>query len=142
MIIQHNMNSMNSRGNLEKLSSVRRINSSDDAAGLNISDKMRSQIRGLTAQVRDAYGIGNYIQTGDIRLCSRGNGNNHAAHNSRYGRGSGSLSLYLVRGFIRRGCDNYYRIKLWRKRKRSDKRHDLGSRKHEYKRHKDRKRGS
>ena len=60
MIIQHNLQAMNANRQLnvstqqetksaEKLSSGYQINSSaDDAAGLKISEKMRSQIRGLT----------------------------------------------------------------------------------------------
>ena len=59
MIIQHNMMAMNANNsikmenkklaaNTEKLSSGFRINrSADDAAGLSISEKMRTQIRGL-----------------------------------------------------------------------------------------------
>ena len=59
MIVQHNMQAMNSNRQLgittnaqakstEKLSSGYRINrAGDDAAGLTISEKMRSQIRGL-----------------------------------------------------------------------------------------------
>ena len=59
MIIQHNLSAMNANrqlnvnvGNkqkaMEKLSSGYRINrAADDAAGLGISEKMRSQIRGL-----------------------------------------------------------------------------------------------
>lgn len=59
MIIQHNMSAMNTKRQLnitvdnkqkamEKLSSGYRINrAADDAAGLGISEKMRSQIRGL-----------------------------------------------------------------------------------------------
>ena len=60
MIVQHNLASMNANRNLkvstgslgkstEKLSSGFKINrAADDAAGLTISEKMRSQIRGLT----------------------------------------------------------------------------------------------
>ena len=60
MIVQHNLASMNADRNLkvstgsigkstEKLSSGFKINrAADDAAGLTISEKMRSQIRGLT----------------------------------------------------------------------------------------------
>ncbi len=60
MVVQHNMASMNANRNLsvstgsikkstEKLSSGYKINrAADDAAGLTISEKMRSQIRGLT----------------------------------------------------------------------------------------------
>lgn len=59
MVINHNMTAVNAAGNYgrissdtakvsEKLSSGYRINrSSDDAAGLSISEKMRYQIRGL-----------------------------------------------------------------------------------------------
>lgn len=60
MVITHNMASMNANrqlditagraaGSAEKLSSGYRINrAADDAAGLQISEKMRRQIRGLT----------------------------------------------------------------------------------------------
>ena len=59
MVVQHNLSAMNTNRQLgivtsaqststEKLSSGYRINrSADDAAGLSISEKMRSQIRGL-----------------------------------------------------------------------------------------------
>jgi flagellin len=59
MIIQHNLLALNTNNNMkkvnkrrsksmEKLSSGFRINqAADDAAGLTISEKMRSQIRGL-----------------------------------------------------------------------------------------------
>lgn len=59
MVVQHNMAAMNANRMLsgvasaqskstEKLSSGYRINrAADDAAGLSISEKMRSQIRGL-----------------------------------------------------------------------------------------------
>ena len=59
MVVQHNMSAMNANRNLgvttgmqakssEKLSSGYKINrAADDAAGLTISEKMRSQIRGL-----------------------------------------------------------------------------------------------
>ena len=59
MVVQHNLTAMNANRNLgavtdaqakstEKLSSGYRINrAADDAAGLTISEKMRSQIRGL-----------------------------------------------------------------------------------------------
>ncbi|WP_051638643.1 flagellin N-terminal helical domain-containing protein [Butyrivibrio sp. NC2002] len=70
MIIQHNIASMNAQRMLqttttrqkksaEKLSSGYRINrSSDDAAGLSISEKMRRQIRGLTrASINNDDGI-------------------------------------------------------------------------------------
>ncbi len=60
MVVQHNITSMNANrqlgivgGNVakatEKLASGYRVNkAADDAAGLSISEKMRSQIRGLT----------------------------------------------------------------------------------------------
>src|SRR5574344_2530146 len=59
MVINHNMSSLyadrvlgisnsNIQGNIEKLSSGERINrAGDDASGLAVSEKMRSQIRGL-----------------------------------------------------------------------------------------------
>ena len=59
MVVQHNLTAMNSNRMLgvttstqakstEKLSSGYKINrAADDAAGLSISEKMRSQIRGL-----------------------------------------------------------------------------------------------
>ena len=59
MVVQHNLIAMNSNRQLgvitssqsksaEKLSSGYKINrAADDAAGLKISEKMRSQIRGL-----------------------------------------------------------------------------------------------
>ena len=62
MVINHNLSSMfssrmegiNAKGvqsSVEKLSSGQRINNaSDDAAGLAISEKMRTQIRGLIKQ--------------------------------------------------------------------------------------------
>ena len=65
MIIQHNITSMftnrqlnintrNSASSTEKLSSGYRINkAADDAAGLTISEKMRSQIRGLNQASRN-----------------------------------------------------------------------------------------
>lgn len=66
MIIQHNMSAMNTHRQLgfnntqaskymEKLSSGFRVNrASDDAAGLAISEKMRSQIRGMEQAARNA----------------------------------------------------------------------------------------
>lgn len=59
MVVQHNLSAMNTNRQLgivtdsmskstEKLSSGYRINrAADDAAGLSISEKLRSQIRGL-----------------------------------------------------------------------------------------------
>ena len=80
MIIQHNIAAVNSyrnlsknqsalSKNLEKLSSGFRINrSADDAAGLAISEGMRSKINGLdqaTANAKDAVGL---IQTAEGAL--------------------------------------------------------------------------
>lgn len=80
MIIQHNIAGINSSRNktitegkmkksLEKLSSGYRINrAGDDAAGLAISETMRSQIRGLDQAMRNTNdGIG-LTQTGDGAL--------------------------------------------------------------------------
>ncbi len=80
MIIQHNIAGMNSSRNkgitegkmkksLEKLSSGYRINrAGDDAAGLAISELMRSQIRGLNQAMKNTNdGIG-LTQTGDGAL--------------------------------------------------------------------------
>jgi len=65
MIINHNLNAMNSHRNLvfnniqsgkssEKLSSGYRINrAADDAAGLSISEKMRSQIKAMNQGMRN-----------------------------------------------------------------------------------------
>ena len=80
MVIQHNIaannayrnlssNASNGQKNLEKLSSGYRINrSADDAAGLAISEKMRSKINGLdhaSANASDAIGL---IQTAEGAL--------------------------------------------------------------------------
>jgi len=80
MVIQHNIaannayrnlssNASNGQKNLEKLSSGFRINrSADDAAGLAISEQMRSKINGLdqaTANANDAIGL---IQTAEGAL--------------------------------------------------------------------------
>ena len=80
MVIQHNIaannayrnlsaNASNGQKNLEKLSSGYRINrSADDAAGLAISEQMRSKINGLdqaTANANDAIGL---IQTAEGAL--------------------------------------------------------------------------
>lgn len=66
MIINHNLNAMNSHRNLtfnnvqqgkssEKLSSGYRINrAADDAAGLSISEKMRAQIKSMNQGMRNA----------------------------------------------------------------------------------------
>ena len=80
MIIQHNIGAVNAHRNLfnnnwglqkniEKLSSGYRINrSADDAAGLAISEDMRSRIRGIdqaTVNAQDAIGL---IQTAEGAL--------------------------------------------------------------------------
>ncbi len=75
MIVQHNMNALNAYNRLnanvagmkkasEKLSSGYRINrAGDDAAGLAISEKMRSQIKGLNQAIRNSQDGINMIQT-------------------------------------------------------------------------------
>ena len=75
MIVQHNMNALNAYNKLntnvaglkkssEKLSSGYRINrAGDDAAGLAISEKMRSQIRGLSQAKRNSQDGISMIQT-------------------------------------------------------------------------------
>ncbi len=75
MVVQHNMNALNSYNRLnfnvssmkksaEKLSSGYRINrAGDDAAGLAISEKMRSQIRGLNQAKRNSQDGISMIQT-------------------------------------------------------------------------------
>ena len=80
MIINHNMNAMNAHRNsaintgaagksMEKLSSGLRINrAGDDAAGLSISEKMRSQIRGLDQASRNAQDGISRIQTAEGAL--------------------------------------------------------------------------
>ncbi len=80
MRIQHNLNAMNSLRqlstnntatgkNLEKLSSGYRINrAGDDAAGLAISEKMRSQIRGLEQASANAQDGISLIQTAEGAL--------------------------------------------------------------------------
>jgi flagellin len=77
MIINHNMNAMNSHRqmgvnlnnaakSMEKLSSGLRINrAGDDAAGLAISEKMRSQVRGLEQASRNAQDGISLIQTAE-----------------------------------------------------------------------------
>lgn len=75
MIINHNMSAMFAQrqqgvnvrtvtGNIEKLSSGLRINrAGDDASGLAVSEKMRSQIRGLRQASRNASDGISFIQT-------------------------------------------------------------------------------
>ncbi|MCR6096629.1 flagellin [Salipaludibacillus agaradhaerens] len=64
-----NQNQFQTSKNLEKLSSGLRINrASDDAAGLAISEKMRSQIRGLKQAERNAMDGISLIQTAEGAL--------------------------------------------------------------------------
>ncbi|WP_339171683.1 flagellin [Anoxybacillus sp. FSL W8-1294] len=63
------VNQSNTAKNLEKLSSGLRINrAADDAAGLAISEKMRSQIRGLQMAERNALDAISLIQTAEGAL--------------------------------------------------------------------------
>ncbi|MFJ8266900.1 flagellin [Peribacillus asahii] len=65
------VNNNNVSKNLEKLSSGLRINrAADDAAGLAISEKMRSQIRGLDMAERNALDAISFIQTAEGALSS------------------------------------------------------------------------
>ena len=80
MVVQHNMQAMNSARMLgitssqqakstEKLSSGYRINrAADDAAGLAISEKMRKQIRGLTQSSTNAEDGISLVQTAEGAL--------------------------------------------------------------------------
>ena len=80
MIVQHNMSAMNANRMLgitnsslakstEKLSSGYKINrAADDAAGLSISEKMRSQIRGLNKASDNAQDGISLIQTAEGAL--------------------------------------------------------------------------
>ena len=80
MIINHNIAALNTyrqlsvnntatSKSLEKLSSGYRINrAGDDAAGLAISEKMRSQIRGLNQAIRNAQDGISLIQTAEGAL--------------------------------------------------------------------------
>jgi len=77
MIINHNLsalnasrtngiNDLNSSKNIAKLSSGLRINKAgDDASGLAVSEKMRSQIRGLNQASRNASDGISFIQTAE-----------------------------------------------------------------------------
>jgi flagellin len=66
---QYNTNTVNTNKAMEKLSSGFRINrAADDAAGLSISEKMRSQIRGLTQATRNAQDGVSFIQTAEGAL--------------------------------------------------------------------------
>jgi len=80
MIINHNMSAMfanrtlgqqNQRvgNNIEKLSSGMRINkAADDASGLAVSEKLRSQIRGLNQAERNIQNGVSFIQTTETYL--------------------------------------------------------------------------
>ncbi|MBN2050827.1 MAG: flagellin [Spirochaetales bacterium] len=75
MVINHNMSAMYANrtlgvqsaataGNIEKLSSGMRINKAgDDASGLAVSEKLRSQIRGLNQAERNIQNGVSFIQT-------------------------------------------------------------------------------
>ncbi len=85
MIIQHNITSMNANRQLgivggklqkstEKLASGYRINrAADDAAGLSISEKMRSQVRGLQRASDNAQDGISLIQTAEGSLQTQEN---------------------------------------------------------------------
>ena len=80
MVVQHNLTAMNSNRQLgvitsgqsksaEKLSSGYKINrAADDAAGLKISEKMRSQVRGLQRASTNAQDGVSLIQTAEGAL--------------------------------------------------------------------------
>ena len=80
MVVQHNLTAMNSNRQLgvitsgqakssEKLSSGYKINrAADDAAGLKISEKMRSQIRGLNRASTNAQDGVSLLQTAEGAL--------------------------------------------------------------------------
>ena len=80
MVVQHNMQAMNANRQLgvttdsqkkvtEKLSSGYKVNrAADDAAGLTISEKMRSQIRGLTQASANAQDGVSCVQTAEGAL--------------------------------------------------------------------------
>jgi flagellin len=80
MVVQHNMQAMNANRQLgittsqqskstEKLSSGYKVNrAADDAAGLSISEKMRSQIRGLNKASSNAQDGVSLIQTAEGAL--------------------------------------------------------------------------
>lgn len=80
MVVQHNMQAMNTNRQLgittsaqakstEKLSSGYKVNrAADDAAGLSISEKMRSQIRGLNKASSNAQDGISMVQTAEGAL--------------------------------------------------------------------------
>jgi flagellin len=66
---QYSVNTNSTNKSMEKLSSGSRINrAADDAAGLSISNKMRSQIRGLTQGTRNAQDGVSFLQTAEGAL--------------------------------------------------------------------------
>ncbi len=66
---QYNSNTVSTNRAMEKLSSGFRINrAADDAAGLSISEKMRSQIKGLTQATRNAQDGVSFLQTAEGAL--------------------------------------------------------------------------
>ena len=77
MIINHNMSAQfasrqlsqnvgSVQGNIEKLSSGMRINrAGDDASGLAVSEKLRSQVRGLNQAERNIQNAVSFIQTSE-----------------------------------------------------------------------------
>ena len=81
MIINHNMSAIFAQNKLkatnnhltrsmEKLSSGLRINrAGDDASGLAVSEKMRSQIRGLQQASRNAENGISFIQATEGKAC-------------------------------------------------------------------------
>ncbi|MFT5284049.1 MAG: flagellin [Planctomycetota bacterium] len=72
---QRNLNNVTSRlqGNFSRLSSGLRIaNASDDAAGLGISERMRSQIRSLGAASRNSQDGISLVQTAESALAETG----------------------------------------------------------------------
>jgi flagellin len=76
LVAQNNLNKTSSKLNtaIERLSSGLRINSSkDDAAGLAISERMTSQVRGLNQAARNANDGISLAQTADGSLQQTGN---------------------------------------------------------------------
>jgi len=68
---QYGLNSINIGKNVEKLSSGYRVNrAADDAAGLAISEKMRTQIRGLNMASRNSQDGISLVQTAEGALQS------------------------------------------------------------------------
>jgi len=71
---QYNINNVNIGKNVEKLSSGYRVNrAADDAAGLAISEKMRTQIRGLNMASRNSQDGISLVQTAEGAMQSAHN---------------------------------------------------------------------